>query len=1115
MTCASCQYDNPATARFCESCGARLARSCAGCGEMLSASARFCGQCGQPAPGVARTAPSAISIEAARLATAPRAGPAGERRLLSAMFCELVGSTELSQRIDAEELGELIATFQGVCSDAVKRFDGHVAQFLGDGVLVYFGYPQAHEDDAQRAIRAALAIQASLAAINRDRCEAGEPEIAARIGIHTGPVVVSRLGGDAHQETLALGETVNIAARLDALAQPGGVVVSDATLRLAAGLFVTRDLGTPALKGAAQPVHVHAVERAAGVSARDLASQPATPLVGRDRELGLLLDRWEQVQEGQGHVIAVSGEPGIGKSRLLREFRERIALAAHTALDLYCSPYASGSAFQPALELFERGLGLADSESPQERLAKLEQAVAQLPGLEAAEVVPYLAALLGLPESARFPLAHTSADVQREKTLHALTAPILAMERLQPVLVVIEDLHWSDRSSLDLIGRLIDQVPTLRLFLVLTFRPAFEPPWPLSRSYVSPLALSRLGQRATQQLVELCAGKALPTRVLEDVCARADGVPLFAEELARAVVSSGVVVASGDRFELRGRISELAIPTTLQGSLMARLDRLSAAKQVAQIAATLGREFSHALIGAVADVDAPALRSGLDQLVAAEILYRRGEVPDATYTFKHALLQDTAYESQLRSRRRELHTRIADVLAERFPARVAAEPQVMARHCAEGGLTARAIEHFARAGQQAISRLANLEAAEYYARAIELLGALAETQQRHQQEISLRVALAGPLLARGHDHPEVVANFDRLEALGASVESGPARLPALLGLAMLHQARGDLNRSWRFAGELLEVADRLGIAPLRLAAHAMLGAAASTLHSVSEACRHFELVNEIAAQTQMPPPSAAFDLDIVSGLSGSHAMMLVLAGKPDRAAQCLEQGLARARSLGHANTLALALATGAFTHHFRGDYAATLEIGRECAALTRGRGFAMYESVGIALGGWARVMLGDASGAEEFERGHALLLAAGAIGGIVQFQVAATEIALRLGRLEEAHACVDRAALWVERTGHAMYASNIPMLRAELLVAADADLAEAERLALEALAGWRVFRSPWMELRTACVLGEIALRSGDKAPAHARLAALLDGFSEGFETRRLRDARRLVGALSR
>ena len=1105
MNCPGCQRASSDSARFCEHCGAALARACAGCGEALSVTARFCPGCG--------LATRAAAAPAAQTAP-PTAQPAGERRQITAMFCDLAGSTELSERLDAEDLRELIGVYQSVCSDAVLRFDGHVAQFLGDGVLVYFGFPQAHEDDAQRAIRAGLAIQAALASINQTRRENEEPEILARIGVHTGPVVVSRLGSEARHETLALGDTVNIAARLDALAPPGGVVASEATLRLAAGVFVTHDLGTPELKGVSQVLRVFAVERAASAAARESALRPAPPLRGREREVGLLESRWESACEGRGQVVTISGEAGIGKSALLREFRQRTAGGPRQAAELQCSPFATSSAFQPAIEAFERGFAFVEGDDPAARLAKLEAGLAQLPGLALAEIVPYLAALFGLPPSPRFPLEHMSAEVQRAKTLGALLAPILAMAQQQPVALVLEDLHWADRSTLELIGLLIDQAPTLRILIVLTFRPSFAPIWPLARSFVTPLALARLGRLSTRELVEAAVGLKLPERVLEAIAARCDGVPLFAEELAREVVESGVVVESGGRYELRGRLADVSIPTTLQGSLMARLDRLSDARPVAEVGATLGREFTFALALAVADFDEAALRSGLDQLVAAEILFVRGVPPDATYTFKHALLQDTAYESQLKRRRRELHARTALALEEHFAARVAAEPQLIAHHCAEGGLVARAIEHYARAGQQAIARLANREAADYYVQALELLATLAESPERNAQELALRLVLSGPIAVRGYDHPDVIANFARADELLEGLEKGPVRLPALVGLALAQQARGDLARSGRYARELLELADALQIAPLRLAGHALLGATASTYTSFVESCAHFEKVQEIAKQTSIPAPVAAFELEVVAGLSGAYAMSLVLSGRPDRALLELDRGLARARSLGHAFTSALALSTGVLALHFREDYARAIELADECLALTRGRGFLPSESIATAFGGWARVMLGDAAGADQFEQGLAIIRDAGAIGGIVQFHVAAAEIAMQQRRIDAGHACVDRAAEWVERLGQERIGFNVPMLRAELILAADGDLSEAERLVRESIEGFRSFDSLWMELRCALRLGEIALRTGKRAEAHARLAELVGRFSEGFETKRLREAREMLAALA-
>ncbi len=1110
MNCADCQHENSANARFCESCGARLQRMCVDCGEPLPPAARFCSQCGR---FVAEAGAKALSSPAASPQDLPLAPSDGERRQITAMFCDLVDSTELSERLDGEDFRDLIATYHETCSAAVKRFDGYVAQLLGDGVLAYFGFPRAHEDDAQRAIRAGLEIQSALAAANLSRSAAALPQVFARIGIHSGPVVVSRLGGDGRHEMLALGETVNVAARLQAVASPGGLVVTDATLRLAPGVFVTRDLGTPVLKGISLPVRVHAVERALGSAARRVGF-PKAPLLGRDHELDMLLARWERALDGQGQVVAVSGEPGIGKSRLLADFRERIASAPHSAIELYCSPYVAGSAFQPSVEAFETGLGFEESDEPEARLAKLEQGMAQLPGVELTDVVPYLAALLNLPPSPRFPLEHMSVDVQRERTLQALLAPLLAMERIQPVVIVFEDLHWADQSSLELIGRLIDQTPTLRMMLVLTYRPSFAPPWPLTRSFVTPLSLSRLGRRAIRALIEACAGRALPDRVLEDIAARADGVPLFAEELARAVVASAVVTESGAAYEPFGQHEDISIPTTLQGSLMARLDRLSQARPVAQLGSILGREFSFGLIEAVSDLDASSLRSGLDQLVAADVLYVRGSPPVASYTFKHVLLQDTAYASQLKSRRRELHARAAIALEERFPMRVAAEPQVVARHCSEGGLTARAIAHFAIAGQQAIARLANPEAADHYEQALALLATLPEDTARNQQELTLRLALAGPLSARGYDHPSVLANFARAEALCEGLGSGPDRLPGLVSLAVLHQARGDLARAGRWARELLAVADGLGLAPLQLAAHAMLGAVTAGFGSIPDSCDHYARVYSIASSHVIPPPVAAFDLDIASGLSGGYAISLVLAGRPDQAFLELDRGLTRAREIGHPHTLALALSTGVVAAHLSEDHDRLLALSEECLQVTRGRGFVQNEAIAVAFGGWARVMLGDDSGAAAFDTGLSRLHDSGAVGGVHQFYVAATEIAMKRSRFDEARARLANLAGWVDRLGMKTIAANVPMLDAELLLAERGDPFEAERLLLESIEGWRtVFRSPWMELRSALRLAEIAPRTGNLKRERERLAALVGEFREGFDTKRLREAKRLLVSL--
>ena len=575
-----------------------------------------------------------------------------------------------------------------------------MANYLGDGVLVYFGYPRAHEDDAERAVRAGLDMLARLArdfgALNATLQVERGVRLAARIGVHTGPVVVGDLGGGARREDLALGETLNLAARLQGVAAPDTVVISDATRRLVRGIFVLEDLGPQRLKGIAEAVAAHRVVQPSGVRSRlDLAAGRLTLFTGRHAELAVVLEGWERTHEWRGQTVLVTGEAGVGKSRLVLALRERLADQAHTWLECRCSPYTQHTAFRPVVELIEQGLGFQAADSPADKIAKLERAL-ELGGLTLPETVPLFADFLSVPLTAGYAPLQLSPELLRRKTLAALAAWTLALGEVQPVLLLVEDLHWCDPSSLELLGRLIEQSPTARVMLVCTARPEFASPWP-ARSNLTPLQLGRLTQRQARAMVAaLSPGRALPEPVAELLVTRADGVPLYVEELTRTVLESGLLVEGEGRWELTAPLTELAIPATLHDSLVARLDRLSAPKEVAQRAAVLGREFPYALLAATAGLDEPTLRHGLARLVEAELLFERGEPPAATYTFKHALTQEAAYQSLLKRTRRDLHARVARVLVEEFPAQAAAAPEVVARHLEAAGLVDQAIAEYQR-----------------------------------------------------------------------------------------------------------------------------------------------------------------------------------------------------------------------------------------------------------------------------------------------------------------------------------------------------------------------------------------------------------------------------------
>src|SRR5262245_33915610 len=725
MTNSSCSHQNPSGARFCLECGAPFAVRCPRCQVVPPATAKFCPECGTPvAQGEAASRPPGLP------SPEPDVACAGERRQLTVLFCDLGASTPRAQQFDAEEWRDRIAQYQQAASGAVGRFGGHVARKLGDGLLIYFGWPTAREDDPERAVRAGLAIVDAMGPLNGTLAAGDGPRLAVRIGLHTGPVVIAD-GGEV------FGETANVAARVQGAAEPDTVMITAATQRLVSGIFVVEDRGPQMLKGVREPVTLYRVVQPSGVRSRlDVAAGHLTRFVGRDVELATLVDRWERAQDGKGQNVLVLSEAGVGKSRLVYQLHRHLSEVPHTWLECGATPYTEGTPFHPVIALVSQGLAFAPEDTAADKLAKLE---ARLRALSSAENVALIADFLGLPSSTRLQF---SPELQRRKTIELLAQWNLALSEVQPLVLVVEDLHWCDVSTLELLGHLIAQSPTARVLLLATARPEFTAPWP-ARSNLTTLSLARLTKRQARDMIAALAGTELPAATLDALVARADGVPLYVEELTKALAEPGAAR------------SVEAIPATLADSLMARLDRLSAAKEVAQRAAVLGREFGYPLLAAMAGMDEAALRQGLGRLVEAEILFARGEPPAATYTFKHALIQETAYQSLLKRTRQQLHARVAQVLEERFPERVATEPEVIARHYEQAGLVAQAITHYQRAGERATRRSANEEAIGHLRRALALIATLAESRERHQMELALQMAIGVPLIAvRGISHPE-------------------------------------------------------------------------------------------------------------------------------------------------------------------------------------------------------------------------------------------------------------------------------------------------------------------------------------------------------------------------
>jgi class 3 adenylate cyclase len=732
-----------------------------------------------------------------------------ERRQLTVLFCDLVDSTKLSAQLDPEEYRDVVRAYQRVCADVITRFDGHIAQFLGDGLLVYFGYPQAHEDDAQRAVRAGLGMLAAMGELKTRLQHEQGLQLAIRLGIHTGVVVVGAMGGAGRQEQLALGEVPNIASRIEGLAAPNTMAVSAATYRLIQGYFACQDLGAQTLRGVTEPLHVYRVLQESGSQGRlDVAAtRGLTPLVGRESEVTLLLERWEQAKAGHGQVVLVSGEAGIGKSRLVQALKEHVAHEPHLRWECRSAEYYQNTALFPLTDLFQRLLQLQVEDTPDEKLGKLEHALSQY-RLPLEETVPLCAPFLALPLTAdRYPPLNLSPQRQRQKTLETLVAILLALAECQPVLFILEDLHWTDPSTLELLDLLLDQTPTASLLVLLTCRPHFQPAWH-HRSYLTAMTVNHLAHAQVEQIVHgMTAGKTLPHEVLAQVVEKTDGVPLFIEELTKVILESGHLKAIDDRYELTGSLAALTIPATLQDSLMARLDRLVTAKAVAQYAAVLGRQFSYELLQAVSQLDEVTLHRELGRLVEAEIVYQRGLPPQATYMFKHALIQDTAYQSLLKSTRQQYHQRIAQALEAQFPEIVETQPELVAQHYTAAGCTEQAVGYWQWAGQQASDRSANLEAASHLTTGIALLQSLPETPARTQQALTLYIALGAALqVTKGQAAPEVEDAYTQARALCQQVGETPELVPVLFGLWRYYIARPQLHTARELGDTLLRLA---------------------------------------------------------------------------------------------------------------------------------------------------------------------------------------------------------------------------------------------------------------------------------------------------------------------
>jgi class 3 adenylate cyclase/predicted ATPase len=1048
---------------------------------------------------------------------APRVSEA-ERRQLTVLFCDLVDSTVLSGQLDPEDLREVVRAYQETCAKVIARFEGHIAQYLGDGLLVYFGYPLAHEDDAQRAVRAGLGMVEALGQLNTRLAQERGVHLAVRLGIHTGLVVVGEVGGGMRQELLALGETPNLAARLQGLAAPNTLVISAATFQLLGGFFACQPLGTPPLKGLAQPLAVYRVlyESMARSRLDVVGSTGLTPLVGREQEIGLLRERWAQVKDGLGQVVLLSGEAGIGKSRLVQVLKEQVAAEPQAWLTpCQCSPYYQNTALYPWIELLERvALRFEREESPPQKLSKLEGLLVQY-GLPLAETVPLFAALLSLPLPADYASLTLSPAQQKQKILQALLTILLRIAAQQPVLLVMEDLHWVDPSTLELLSLLVDQGPTARILALWTFRPDFSPPW-TGRSHLTQVTVYRLPRRqAVEMIRQVTHGKALPPEVIEQILAKTDGVPLFVEELTKMVLESGLLQEQEERYELTGPLPPLAIPTTLHDSLMARLDRLAAVKAMAQLGATLGREFSYDLLQAVSPWDEETLQRGLHQLVEAEFLYQQGLPPQATYRFKHALIQEAAYQSLLKSTRQQYHQRIAQVLEERFPDLCEMQPELLAHHCTEAGLSAQAIAYWQHAGQRALTRSAMLEAVAHLTKGLEVLGTLPDIPERAQQELGLQIALGPALMTtKGFLIPEVEHVYARAHALCQQVGDARQLFSTLWGLWYLHHVRGQLQRACEVGEELLDLARQLQAPEWFVVAHRTLGNSPFWRGEFGLAHTHLEHALALYDPQQMRDHAMRYGSDTGVLCRVLGAVTLWLLGYPDQARQWSEVALTQAQGLRHAFTLQQTLCFSAILYQLRREAAVAKERAEAARALCTEHGFADYGAWSTVLWGAALVAQGAwAEGLAQMREGLAAYQPRGRVPRLLFLGLLA-EGCERAGQVEEGLRALHEALEVMQTSEERISEAEVYRLRGELLLQQSAaQQGEAEEHFHQALTVARRQQAKSWELRAAMSLSRLWQQQGKRTEAYELLAPIYGWFTEGFDTADLQEAKALLEEL--
>lgn len=1104
--------------KFCGNCGTPQHLLCSSCGLESPPGFKFCGNCGTP---ILQKQESAIAQPAEEPQLEQR--KEAERRHITVMFCDLVGSTALSNELDPEDLRTIITEYQLVCEKVVARYEGHIAQYLGDGILVYFGYPAAHENDAHRALSSGLGIIEAVQRFSKRLEGSNRTGISVRIGIHTGHVVIGDMGGMGQVQQLALGVTPNIAARLEGLAEPDTMIISADTYALIQRFFLCEDKGEHHIKGIPNPLKIYQVIHENVARSRFEASQD-TPeqntIVGRDNEIMQLKELWEDARQGNSHIVLLSGQPGIGKSRILQALMAHVAADSDAWLNIHqCSPYHKGTAFYPVAEAIKYvALQLKDDESSIEKIRRLEGFLLQY-GFSLEEMVPLFANILAVPlEGSTYQPTPFSVEQQRQKMIAAFIHIYLDRSCEQNLLLVFEDIQWMDPSSLDMIRQLINQPPAMNILTVLSFRPEFNPPWHM-QPHITPMSLSNLPGEAIKDIIVKIAGdKRLPKEVIEQIIQKTDGIPLFVEELTKMVMGSGMLQEHKDHFELSGPVSSLSIPSTLHDSLVARLDNMSHTKEIAQIGATIGREFSYELINAASYMQEKAMRACLNQLVEAELLLQRGVPPIATFKFRHALIRDVAYQSLLKSQQQRFHQRIAESLTEKIPVLAENHPEVVAYHFEKAGIFHNAVAYWSRAADKIRQHLAYDETLNYIQRGLNLLKQIGNDEDRSNLELQLLTIQAPVLLmTEGFSSPAAYQASCRMKELAEQQKDDMSLFQALRGVVTHELFAGKVKGALHYAREALRIAQSLQVKETLVEAHRLVGQTSLYTGKFTLSLESFNKSILLYQTTEEDILSRLIGVDpeIFSLIQSSHVLWYL--GYPDQALGRAKLALEKANELQRPYSQVLCTFLSSLVSSCCGHMQDALNHAQSCIALSEEYGISMFNNEAKTFLGVAMIEKGEEE--EGFRIMQAVIklrIERNLLTGIHLHMAVLIAACLKTGNREAGLEAVDRAITLTSESDDQLFLPEIYRFKGELLLAKNGKVSikEAEEYFNKSLQIARNQKAKSFELRSAISMANAWKSQGKTAEGLKLVSSVYNWFKEGLETRDLMEAKRLIETLS-